>query len=172
MNQRAIQHSSSLISGLQVLRLLPARGFAAVLAVAHGAVSGLVWTLPLHGLLLLALTVVVAVSAIHAIRRHALRQGAHSVVDLEFGNRAHCRVGFSNGNWLQAAVIGTSTVSRWLTVINLEIDLEKKRQSGKSKITRLIHVVIVPGSMDADAYRRSRVWLRFGPQPVKTPPGV
>lgn len=181
MDRHAIRHSSSMLRGMQALRLLPARGFAIVLGVAHAAVAGLLWTLPLDGLLLLVLTVIVAAGAIYAIRQHALRLGAHSVLALEFGDRTRCLVGFRNGAWLHASVAGTSTVSRWLTVINLEVESGAKQENGKTikaektikaGKTVMTHVVIVPGSLDADAYRRLRVWLRFGPQPVKSLPGA
>lgn len=142
------------------VELRPHRGFAVFLAAAHGMTGVLALLAPLPQPVHLVVPVLLAVSATHAIRRHALRSHARAVTALEFSDRRHCRAKLAGEAWVAATVEGSSTVSLWLTVINL-----------RTAQGALCHAVIVPGVVEPDAFRRLRVWLRFGPE-ISAPPAA
>ncbi len=139
---------------LPPLTLRPSRRLAVVLGAAHAVALLLLTLLPLDWWLMTALGALLLWSAMHAIHHHALRRGADSVNTLEFSGRAQLRVRTRDGRWEDATVLGSSFVSVALIVLNLGI-------AGR----RLpLHVVIPGDSADAEALRRLRVWLRWGPQ--------
>lgn len=133
------------------IRLGRSTALAALLAALHGVALLLAltvempfWAKCLFGLLIVA-------SAAHAILLHAWQALPHAIVGLEMSE--DCRA------WIidradvahPAALLPSSVVTPWLTVLNL-------REQGKRWPRAL---VIVPDRVDADLYRRLRVWLRW-----------
>jgi hypothetical protein len=130
--------------------VLPSRwlcAWIAVLAVAAMALS--VAFLPFAAGLVVA--VAIAWSAVRAAKRDALLLAPQSVVGLRLsigGLETLC----CNGQWQFGVVLGTSVASRWLTVIALNDAAARQRR----------YVVLMPDSLDRDAARQVRRWLRWG----------
>lgn len=131
--------------------LKPSRQLGIALLAAHAVAAGLVLPLQLPDSLKVALLVLVASSLAHALRRHARLSSPRSITAIEVrGTETRART--RDGAWHPARVLGTSCVSTRFAVLNL-------RFPG----TRLVqHVVIAPDGAQADAFRRLRVWLRWG----------
>lgn len=110
--------------------------------------------LPVDGWLLSGLAALLLLSAALSIRRHALRRSRGSITKLEFMDRAKLRVRMRDDAWHSGHVLGTSTVSAAWTVLNLRLDDRRWP----------VHVVITGDSIDAEDFRRLRVWLRWGPR--------
>jgi len=139
---------------LPVIELRPSRRLALLLGAAHAGVMLLLPVLPLASWMQAALGAMLLLSALHAIHRHALRRGDHSVVALDFSDREQLRVRTSDGQWHQGRVLGSTLVSAALIILNLRLDAHRLP----------LHVVIPGDTADAEDLRRLRVWLRWGPR--------
>ena len=140
------------------IALGPSRILAAVLSLAHALALAviLIVTMPVWAKLLVGS--VIAASCIWSICHAALLRTAHAIIELVIGEggRVSCRN--RTGTWREAQTLGSSFVTPWLTVLNLRLE--------GSWLAR--HVVILPDSVDADAFRRVRVLLRW----ARTAPGA
>lgn len=141
---------------LQTMELGPSRRLALVLLVAHLAVLFVLATLPVTPWLQTGGSVLLVLSAVHAIAQHALRRGRSSVIALQFADREQLRVLTRDGIWHAGRILGSSTVGAALIVLNIRLDDRRRR----------LHVVIPGDSLDAQDFRRLRVWLRWGPRPL------
>ena len=132
----------------------PSRVLAAVLLLSHCSIAGLlvyldlatIWTATALGLLLCSLVYET---------RIALRAGNGAVVALRIAGDSRFSIGLRDGHWLECEVLGSTTVTAFLTVINLRVSGERRMRS----------VVILPDCMAPEDYRRLRVWLRWRPHP-------
>ena len=82
--------------------------------------------------------------------RELVLEGQHAIVTL------------NNNVQLQGSIARGSLVAPWLTV--LHISLPERRG--------MYSVIILPDSLDAQAFRQLRVWLRWGVQDVVSPGGL
>lgn len=139
---------------LPELELQASPRLAALLAVAHGAVLLLLWTLPLPLLPLGLAGLALLISAALSIRQHALRRGSAAVCALRFEDRQTLQMRRGNGLWQAGRIAGSSTVGPWLILLNIE-----HQPKGIS------HVLLLGDELGADELRRLRVWLRWGPAP-------
>lgn len=139
---------------LEQMQLQPSRLLAAILIIAHVTALCLLLTLPLDAGLLAGATLLLVFSADFSISRHALLRHARSVVRLELTDREHLRWQTRAGSWQSGRILGSSTVAPWLTVLNVRCDGRRWP----------LHVVLLTDSLDAAAFRRLRVWLRWGPR--------
>lgn len=130
-----------------------------LLLLAHGSAIAVLWTLTL-GLWIKALTTVAIVaSAVFLIRRVALLATQDAVVAMEITEDAHLAIKTRRGDWRACRLSGNSYVSPWLTIMVLA---EDNRRSAR-------YVVITPDNVDAEDFRRLRVWLRWAAQRVAEP---
>jgi hypothetical protein len=122
-----------------------------VLIAAHGgAAAAVLSTVPAWPWGAAALLVLTA-SAVHAVRRHALRAGRGAVQSLQLGGGGECRLERADGSVAACRVQGSSYVSPRLVVLHL-------REDGR----RLGHYVVLPAdSVPADGFRRLRALLRW-----------
>ncbi len=131
----------------------PSRYLAAILTVGHLSVAALLlfldfspaWKIPALALLL--------VSLIYELRV-ALRFGVHAVTAFRVAKDGAISIRSQSGEWRGCAVLDSSYVTAFLTVVNLRATGERRVRS----------VIILPDCMAADDYRRLRVWLRWRPQ--------
>lgn len=142
---------------LPPLILRPAPCFAAVLALAHAAVAGLLPVLPLW--LAAVLLPLLCASAAYGILLHALRRMNRSVVELQFKDREQLAVILRDGRRVGGCLLGSSTVGTLLTVLNIQ-----RGEDGSQ-----LHVVVTADSLTPDEFRRLRMWLRWGPRPAAAP---
>ncbi len=127
--------------------LAPARAWAAVIGCVHllaGAAAAAFLPVPAAGLVVtgLAVTGWLGVSGALLCGPHALRE-----VELRADGTAACVDG--HGEWRDATVAGAATLGHRLAALRLDV-------SGRRRA-----VVLVPGAVDADAFRRARVWARW-----------
>ena len=99
----------------------------------------------------LALAVAILVSLAHALSRHALLALRTSIAAIELEDGDRCTITQRDGAARSAAILGTSYVAPWLTVLNLRMESR----------TLPRHVIVVPDNVEAEAFRTLRVLLRW-----------
>lgn len=129
----------------------PSRRLAGLLAGMHGFAAVLFWLAPLPHWLAVLLMAVLLGSAWHTLRRDGFRSLRHSLIALRLDDDCRCEFQTRAGAWHEASLLGSSFVAPHLTVLNL------KPAGG-----RLVkHLVILPDAVDAEDFRRLRVWLKW-----------
>lgn len=132
--------------------LKPSRRLGAALVAAHGAAALTLLPLALPAWAKVLIALCIAASLCHALWRHAWLRSAASVTAIEVREGAGAGVEMRGGECHEARVLGTTYVSAALCVVNLRI------------AGRLLarHAVVVSDNVDAESFRRLRVWLRWG----------
>ena len=130
-----------------------------LLLLAHGAAIAVLWVLPLELWIKALIAVAVVASAASLTRRVALLATQDAVVAVEITEDARLAVKTRRGDWCACRLSGSSYVSPWLTILVLA---EDNRRSAR-------YVVITPDNVDAEDFRRLRVWLRWAAQRVAEP---
>ena len=129
----------------------PSRRLAGLLAGMHAFAAALFWLAPLPHWLAVLLTAVLLGSAWSTLRRHGFRTRQHSLIALRLDADCRCEFQTRAGAWHEAALLGSSFVAPYLTVLNL------KPAGG-----RLVkHLVILPDAVNAEDFRQLRVWLKW-----------
>ena len=139
------------MSGPLRLQLQPSRRLAAALYTANGVAALALWLSPLPVVLSIAAGVALAMSAASSVRRHAFRSAASSLVELELYEDCTLSARSADGRWLHYRLVGSSFVSRVLAVLNLRTESAWGRRS----------VLIACDGIEAEAFRRLRVWLQW-----------
>lgn len=124
---------------------------AGVLAGMHGFAAAMVWLVPLPLWLGALLTAFLAGSAWHTLRRDGWRTLQRSLVGVRLDADCGCEFQLRAGSWHEAALLGSSFVSPYLTVLNLRPVGGRFAQ----------HLVILPDAVDAEDFRLLRVWLKW-----------
>lgn len=101
---------------------------------------------------LAAMAVVVFATTWHVM--HALQRTAHSCIALSMDSKGTWQLMTRNGNRYAATILSSSFVMPYLTILNCSL-------TGR---WLQYHVVILPDAVDREAFRRLRVWLRWGHQ--------
>jgi toxin CptA len=127
------------------------RQLALLLGAVHAAALGLGFAAGLPWWVNLLLAVAVAVSAAHTIALHAWHSLHASLVALELSDECQLKVQDHRGEWRNAELLPSTFVTPRLTVLNLRFD--------GARLAR--HIIIVPDRVDAEAFRRLRVLLRW-----------
>ena len=136
------------------MQLRPSRLLATILTIMHIAALCMMLTLAIASWLVAGTALLLMLSAYVTISRHALLRQSHSIVRLELTDREHVRLQTHAGSWYSGRILGSSTVAPWLTVLNIRRDGQRWPS----------HVVLMSDSLDPAAFRRLRVWLRWGPR--------
>ena len=124
---------------------------AGILAAAYVTAMVIVLLLVLPRALQYPAIGVLAISLALSVRRSALLQAPNSVVSLEIAPDGTCSLRLRGGDWLPCMALGSTYVTGLVVVANL-----KETEQG-----RVYHAVILPDSLDAEDFRRLRVWLRW-----------
>ncbi|MDD5241781.1 MAG: hypothetical protein PHG47_08700 [Sulfuricella sp.] len=127
------------------------RWLAGLLAGMHGFAAVMCWLVPLPLWFAVLLTVLLAGSAWHVLRRDGFRTLPNSLVAVRLHADGRCAFKIRGETWHQATLLGSSFVSPYLTVLNLQPE-------GK-RFAR--HLVILPDAVNAADFRRLRVWLKW-----------
>jgi len=124
---------------------------ASILLLAHGAAVAVVLLVGLP--LWLEVTAVAALSLnlAHGVWRKAILRSTASIATIEIASDDTFSIQTRHGEWIECEVRGDTFVLWFLTVLNL-----RRRDSGAR-----ISVVILPDAIDAEEFRRLRVWLRW-----------
>jgi len=138
------------MSGPLRVRLQPSPRLAAALCAAHGVAALAFWISPLPAMLSIAASAVLGISAVSSVRGHAFRNSASSVVELELYEDCTLSARSADGRWLHYRLVGSSFVSRVLTV-------ESAHRGRREEALGLI----AADGIEAEAFRRLRVWLQW-----------
>ncbi len=139
------------------ITLRPSRILTAILVLAHGAAIAMV---ALAGMPLwpeLIAIAALAANLVYDLRQTALLRAPGALIALEIASDDKLTVKTRRGEWIECAVLGSTYVTSFLTILNLKVI-----DSGRN--TR---AVILPDSLEAEDFRKLRVWLRWkhDPQP-------
>lgn len=85
-----------------------------------------------------------------------LTQG-NAVSALSLSQSSKLQLTYQDGREVEVMVLASSFVTAYLTILNLR-DLENGRQ---------VHLLLLPDNTDAEAFRKLRVWLRWGNDELK-----
>jgi toxin CptA len=128
-------------------RLLLALGFAAPVAITVLAILPVsLW------IKLLAISVVVSMASYHIL--DAMQRLPRSCVSLSLDTKGAWQLVTRDGNRYDATILASSFVAPYMTILNCSL-------TGR---WLQYHIVILPDAVDGDAFRRLRVWLRWGRQ--------
>ena len=136
---------------LLVVHLKPSRHLAVILGIAHVAAAGLLWPLALPVAVKMAGAAVLAISLAFYLRHYALLLSPGAAVAFELSDEMACTLETRRGERIVCALLGSSFVAPYLTVLNL-------KPEGKF-FTR--SVVILADAIDAEEFRQLRVLLRW-----------
>jgi toxin CptA len=129
----------------------PSYRLAAILSIAHLATSGLLGLLALPLSIRVIIVAILIISLIHYLRQDALLIASNAVVAFVLSDEMQCTVTTYSGKSMIYAVMSSTFVTPYLTVLSL-----------KSTEKFFAHsVVILPDSIDAEEFRQLRVWLRW-----------
>lgn len=140
-------HSKSILN----VQRRPSRQLAALLYAAHAVSIVLLWSLTLPVALKVAIAVLVVISLIHYLSQDAWLTAHHAVTAFTLTEARQCTATLHSGKSVTGEVLGGTFVAPYLTVILYQPE-------GKF-FTRSI--VIFPDSIDAEIFRKLRVWLRW-----------
>ena len=124
---------------------------AIALSAAHLAAGGLLWLVPIPVLGKSVFTLAIVVSLAYFLARDALLHAPHSIVALELRDGGGVSLQTRRGEWIEGAVLDSSYVSPYLTVVNFRL------RGGRA--TR--NVVLLSDNLDPRDGRRLRMWLRW-----------
>jgi toxin CptA len=133
------------------LRLGPSRLMVAVLGGAHLVAAAALWLAAVPLVYALVCSVALAVHLAWVVRRDALRADSHALIEMDVNDDGSVFACTRAGVRREYRVSGSSFVSPLLAVLNLRIE-------GR-RWTR--HILIAADSVDAESFRRLRVWLRW-----------
>lgn len=130
-----------------------------LLVLAHGGALALLWplALPAWGKSLIVLAVIASLAFF--LLSVALLRTPQAVCAIEIRESGEISLQTRRGDWRACRLSGSSYVSPWLTILVLA---EEDRRRAR-------YVVITPDNVDADEFRRLRVWLRWAAQRVAEP---
>ncbi len=127
------------------------RRLAGLLGGMHVFAAAMCWLVPAPLWLAASAMPLVLGSALHALRRDGFRTLPDSLITLRIDGDCACEFQCRSGEWRGADLLGSSFVSPYLAVLNL------KPADGRFAK----HLVILPDAVNADDFRRLRVWLRW-----------
>lgn len=129
----------------------PSHYLAAILMAAHGATLAALFSLPFPLWVKTALTFLLLLNLGYQLRRAAWLSAPSAAVALKLEGEL-ALLTTRAGEQLSGQILRDSLVTPHLTVLNV---LSQGARLARS-------VVILPDSLDAEAFRQLRVWLKWG----------
>ena len=133
------------------IELAPSKRLTAGLMAMHGFAGAMLWLSSLSMWLVWPAMPALAGSLVFYLRRECLRLSPAAIVSVSLYPDCRCEFQTKDGSRHEAALLGTSFVAPYLTVLNLK--------PSDSRFVR--HVVMLPGNVDAEYFRKSRVLLKW-----------
>ena len=96
------------------------------------------------------LTVSLVVNVVFEVWKAALLRAPNAVVAIEIARDDTLSIQTRRGEWVSCEVLGSSYVVSFMVIL----DLKGKDGAGR-------RAVILPDSLDAEDFRKLRVWLRW-----------
>lgn len=133
------------------IQLHASRQLAALLGLAHCAAVGAIWPTALPVLLKIGMTLLLAGSLYYNFRQFAWLNSPQAIVKLQLSGRNGCRVSLLTNDHLDCRIDGNTFVASYMVVLCLQAEHAVWRRT----------IIILPDAIDAEAFRRLRVWLRW-----------
>ncbi|BBL34100.1 hypothetical protein Nstercoris_00329 [Nitrosomonas stercoris] len=134
-----------------LVQLQPSRQLAGLLSLAHCTAAGVFWPLELPIVVKIIINLLLAGSLYYYLRRYAWLISSNAITTLRLLGKNHCEIETVTGKSIRTVIDATSFVAPYLTVLCL-----------KREQTYCYHtIVILPDSIDANDFRRLRVWLKW-----------
>lgn len=134
------------------LTLGPSQRLTVLLALAHGCAAVALWLVALPLAVTLPATLALAGNLAWTLRRDALRHSPNALVALTLYPDCRCQFTTRAGVTQEATLLGSSFVAPYLTVLNLHPEGRRLAR----------HAVILGDAVDAEAFRKLRVKLKWG----------
>jgi toxin CptA len=122
-----------------------------ILVLVHLVAAGILWPLALPWNITVIILAMLIVSLFYYLRKDAMLTAHNAVVVLTLPDEMTCVLTTRSGESIACSIQGSSFVAPYLTVINMK---PSKKFFARS-------VVILPDAIDAEEFRRLRVWLRW-----------
>jgi len=122
-----------------------------LLILAHAGALALLWPLALPLWLKAAIGLAVIASLAFFLSHAALLRAPRAVIAVEIKEDGSVALQTRRGEWHECRLSGDSYVSPWLTLLVLR---QENRLTPR-------YVAILPDNVDAEDFRRLRVWLRW-----------
>lgn len=145
---------SQLIHELSI-QLRPSRQLAVLLSLAHCTAAGVFWPLALPAVVKVIITLLLAGSLYYYLRRDAWLVSPQSVVTLHLTGKNRCKAEIRAKKSINTIIDASTFVAPYMTVLCLKMEQAYRYRT----------IVILPDSIDADSFRRLRVWLKWKWQP-------
>lgn len=136
------------------VRLKPSFLLTMILILSHLLSFCLLFILELPITIKFAITFLIVVSCIYYVRKNALLLAKDSIINLEFYENKRCKAITRTERSLDCVITADSFVTPILTVVILKLDKP-------SFFGSFYSVVLLPDSIEKDAFRKLRVWLRW-----------
>jgi toxin CptA len=124
---------------------------AVILLLAHACAVSLVLMIELPQWLKVAAATALILQCAFLVHRRALLLDAQAVLALEVASDHRMNIQTRSGGWQACDVLGSTYVTPYLTIMNLQLAGERMAK----------HVVLLPDSLDRDDFRKLRVWLKW-----------
>lgn len=154
------------------LSLHPSRQLAWIIGLASLLGCIILLLFPIHLAIRIPVILLIIVSAVHSVRRHALIASAQSITHVSLNHESKLQLTLKDGTKLEVKVLDSSFIAAYLTVLNMQVlniqnvDIQSPEKKGL-KLRNLqtgskINLILLPENVDADSFRQLRVWLRWG----------
>lgn len=132
------------------IALRPSWVLTAILAAAHGGAIAVVVAVGMPLWLQLIAIAALVVNFAFEVRRSALLRSPDAVVAIEIASDDALSIQTRRGDWIECEALGSTYVTSFLSILNL------KEHGGGAR-----RAVVLPDSIDAEDFRKLRVWLRW-----------
>jgi toxin CptA len=140
------------------LKLRPSRRLSVLLFSLHAAALGALWPLTFPLWVRLAIAAALAASLVRALRHGALLRSPDAVVEVDARDDGHLGLVQRDGVCVDAEVLPATAVYGWAVLLRVRVAGERRARS----------IVVLADSVDAESFRRLRIWLRWK-RPVSAP---
>ncbi len=137
------------------IQLKPSPRLAVMLTFAHVAAIGLLWPLALPDWGKVSASVMLAASLVFYLRRYALLRSSRSITRLEVTDDMAFTLETRSGARLDCALLGSSFVAPWLTVLELKLVEPGSLWQRFASYS----ITILPDGINAEEFRQLRVLL-------------
>ena len=146
-----------------VVHLKSSRTLGAVLGFAHFVAIVLLWPLMMPPSIKLTGSALLVISLVFYLRRYALLHSLDSVSSLEVTDEMVCILNTRQGGQIACALLGSSFVAPYLTVLDLHPLKIDKTDASPRQLSRYFSrsVVILPDGINPEEFRQLRVLLRW-----------
>ncbi|MBS0298779.1 MAG: hypothetical protein JSR32_02410 [Proteobacteria bacterium] len=134
-----------------LIHLRPSYYLTVLLGLAHCAAGAVLWPLALPLGVKAVIVILLVISLIYYLRKDALLTASDAAMALTLTDEMTCILTMRSGQAIACRISDNTFVAPYLTVINLQ----------PTEKFFLRSVTILPDSIDAEEFRRLRIWLRW-----------